>query len=109
MNIEFYNPSGEVKEWIIDYIKDKLMELHHRDKEISRAQVYFKQQTTAENDNKICEIDLTIYGDSLFVHQKATSYEQAARGAITELSEKVDERISKQSEPPDELTSTVDV
>lgn len=109
MNIEFHNPKNDVREWVIGYAKDKLVELHKRDKEISRAQVYFKRKNTAQPDDKVCEIDLTIYGDSLFIHCSANSYEQAVRHAIQELTQKVDEQISKHSEPPDELTSTIDV
>lgn len=109
MNIEFHNPKDVVKEWIIIYIRDKLMELYQRDKEISKAQVYFKEQISSENNNKICEIDLTIYGDSLFIHCKATSYERAARDAIQELTQKIDEQIKKHGEPPDQITSTVEI
>jgi hypothetical protein len=35
MNIEIYNPQNEVKEWIIRYTQDKLMELHRLNKGIS--------------------------------------------------------------------------
>lgn len=107
MKIRFHNP--EVQEWVVSYTCDKLLDLHHRNKEITAAQVYFKQQADPNNDNKVCEIDLTIYGDSLFVHCKAGSYELAARDALQKLAQKVEEQISKHNEPPDELAGTVKV
>lgn len=108
MNIEFHAPHGEVKEWVINYLKEQLMELHRKDKQVSRAQVYFRDQPGGP-EPKVCEIDLSIYGDSLFVHRNAGSYEQAAREVLAELNRKVDEQIRRQSEPPEEITSTVKV
>ena len=109
MNIEFQASQGQVKEWVIDHVREKLMELYHRDKRISRAQVYFREQPDAEGGSKICEIDLSIYGDSLFVRRKAGSFEQASMEVLKELTEKVDEQIRNQGEPPEEITSTVNV
>ncbi|MDP4252260.1 MAG: hypothetical protein Q8918_19350 [Bacteroidota bacterium] len=109
MNIEFQTPSqGLVKEWILKSIRDKLVEFHQRDKEISKATVCFKEQAGLKTGEFVCEILLTIFGDSLFVHRSADSFEQAARLVLTELSEKVD-KIIKQRETPDEITSTVKV
>lgn len=109
MNIEIFNPKDEVKEWLINYTSDKLMELHRQDAAISRALVYFKEEPDSPGEDKICEIELTIYGDSLFIHSKACSFEKAVRDAIQELSLRVDQQLKKHNEPPAELTSTVNV
>ncbi|MDP4261379.1 MAG: HPF/RaiA family ribosome-associated protein [Bacteroidota bacterium] len=108
MNIGFHAPQGEVKEWVIDHVRQKLMDLYHQDKGITKAQVYFREQPDDER-NKICEIELMIYGDPLFVHRKAPSFEQASNEVLAELAEKVDEQIRNQGEPPEEITSTVKV
>ena len=109
MNIEFHEPQGKVKVFVTDYLRDRLIALHRKDKEISRAQVYFRVQPDTSPDDKVCEIDLTIYGDSLFVHRSASSFEHAMRETLEELEKKIDEQLSRQNEPPDELTSTVKV
>lgn len=109
MDMEFHTAVGDVKEWVIDHVKQKLIELHHREKEISRAQVYFREESGEKTGNKICEIDLTIFGSSLFVHRKANSYEQAMHEVLTELTERVEEQVRRQNEPPDEITSSVEV
>lgn len=109
MTIEFHNPADAVPEWIIDDIKKNLVNLHHKDKEISRAQVYFQKQPIAFDGDYICEIDLTIFGSSIMVHRNADSYAQASREVLKELSEQVQQQIQKQHELPDEIVSTVDV
>jgi len=87
----------ELGEKKIDYSEHKnLMELHQKDKNISKAQVYFWQQPKTQNDDKACEIDLTIHGDSLFVYRKAYSYEKAAREVLDELTQKIETKIRTQ-------------
>jgi hypothetical protein len=108
MNIEFHTPHGQVKEWILNSTRDKLLEFHLRDKEISKATVYFKEQAGPDKGEYVCEILLSIFGDSIYVHRSADSFEQAARLVFTELSEKID-NIIKQRETPEVITSTVKV
>lgn len=43
MNISFHFPKGEVSEWLIEYLRQQLLKLHHRDKEITRASAYLKE------------------------------------------------------------------
>ena len=105
MNIEFYTPEGEVREWVINYMKEQLIELHNRNKKISRAEVYFRDQ----NAMKTCEVELSIYGDSISVQRFADKYEKAAREVLKELTAKMDEQDRIKNEPPDEITSTIKV
>ena len=105
MNIEFYTPESQVKEWVINYIKEQLMELHNRNKKISRAEVYFRDQNVV----KICEVELSIYGNSISVQRSADKYENAAREVVKELTAKMEEQAKMRNEPPDEITSTIKV
>ena len=109
MTIEFHSQPGKVKEWVINYVKDKLIEFHQRNNEISKAEVYFKEHINASQGDKVCEIELMIFGDLFFVHRNAESFERASREAIKALTETVEEQIKKQAEPPDVITSTVEV
>ncbi|MFI5195867.1 MAG: hypothetical protein ACHQD8_02140 [Chitinophagales bacterium] len=109
MTIEFHNPADAIPEWIIGDIKKKLTDLHHQDKEISRAQVYFQKQPVAFDGDYVCEIELTIFGSSIMVHRNADSYALASREVLKELSEQVQKQIQKQNELPDEIVSTVDI
>jgi ribosome-associated translation inhibitor RaiA len=109
MTIEFFTPHGEVAEHIILFIKEKLMEFYHRDKEIYGAEVVLKKNAISPVNDHTCEITLSIYGEILMVHRTAENYLQAAREVLEELSLKVDEFLQRQKEPPDQITSTVKV
>ena len=109
MNIEFHTPHHEVKEWIIHYMKEELMHVHRDFKEVSRAEVYFSERINDLIPEKICEVDLSIFGDSIKIKRIAASFDQAARETITEVREKLEQHVKTQNEPPDEITSTVNV
>jgi hypothetical protein len=109
MNIEFQTPHGQVNEWLISFIRDKILEFHHLDKNISKAQVCLSEQAGGETGAKKCEIELTVFGDSIFVHKTAVSYEEAAFEAVNELNARIEEVARKNNEPPDEITSSVKV
>lgn len=82
-------PQGQVKEWIVAFVKEQLVELMHHEQNISKVQVVFKGHTNGGNSLKICEITLTVDGAVIFVHKTAESYEQAARWAIAAIGERV--------------------
>ncbi len=109
MTIEFHTPAREVQEWVIDDIKKKLTEFHHRDKEISRAEVHFRKHPIAFDGDYVCEINLTIFGNSIMVQRSGDSYTQASREVLKELAEIIEDQIQKQKEPPGEIYSSVRV
>ncbi|HVX27215.1 MAG TPA: HPF/RaiA family ribosome-associated protein [Parafilimonas sp.] len=109
MTIEFHAPYHKIKEQVIEHVKKKLLELHHCNKQIVRAEVYFKENAEAKDGAKICEIELTVYGDSLFVRRHANNFKQAAKEAIEALRTEVNKQIKQQTQPPDTVTSTVRV
>ena len=99
----------EMTRIIWKFIKEKLMEFYHRDNEIYGAEVVLKNKPITPGNDHICEITVSIYGELLMVHRSASSYIQAARDVLKELSLKVDEFLQRQKEPPDQITSTVKV
>lgn len=106
MHIEFHTPAGEIKEWLIEHFKEQLVQFHHYEPAISRAQVYFKH---SDQDGKICEVDIPIFGNSIFIHRVSSSYEQAMQEVLQELRLKVKERYESRKELPDEVTSSVEI
>lgn len=109
MNIRIDLPSGKVTEGILIYLKKNLVAFHNRDQEVSGAEVRFKEMDYLACPGRSCDIELIIYGESLFVHREAESFEQAARQAIRDLSKRVDELIREHQDPPLQMTSTVKV
>ena len=109
MNIEFHVPNNEVKEWIIHHLKEELVLLHRDYREVSRAEVYFSDRMSGLIPEKICEVDLSVFGDSIKIKRIADSFDQAAREVIKEMQEKLQQHLKSAHEPPDEITSTVKV
>lgn len=109
MTIEIHAPEGQIKGWVIDYLKEQLTALHRHDPEISRAEVYFREQSSDYQREKVCEINLSVFGSSIQVRRESASWEQAMRNALEEIKKIVAEQIRRQSEPPDEVISTVDI
>jgi hypothetical protein len=105
MNIEFHTHGRMMKEWVIAYVREYLLELSHIYGNISRAQVHFREETTDPSNERVCEIELTIFGISLFVHQRCDSYAQAAKQVLLILGEKIEEILATQNEPEEVLTT----
>ena len=108
MNIEFHLPYGKVNERIIIEVRRELLKLHHDDRDISRAQVYFKSFGKL-NPVQQCIIDLTIYGNNIRVMREANSFQLAAKKCLAYLKEKIDLDLQNKGILPDELTTTVKV
>jgi ribosome-associated translation inhibitor RaiA len=108
MNIEIDIPHNEVKEWLISQVRDKLIELHHMEKSLHRASVHFKLNDKPGSE-KVCEIEVPMFGSSLFIHRAASSFEQASREVLQELSNNIIERHAARNEPPDIITSSVKI
>ena len=109
MTIELNIPHNGVQEHLIQFVQHTLLDFHHRDKDITRAEVNLRRQAGNADTEYVCEITLTLSGDTIMAHRTAADYTQAARDALNTLSEKVDELVKDQKTPPDMITSTVKV
>jgi ribosome-associated translation inhibitor RaiA len=107
MHIEINTGSHKIDEWIIDDIKNKLIHFNNSDKDINNAIVHL--QENENSGNKICEIELFLFAEPIFVHQEAESFIEACRKAIEEITPLVNEEIKSRNQPTDEIVSTVDV
>jgi hypothetical protein len=108
MVIEICTPDKEVNEWIITYVRDAILNLHKQHNEIGRAEVCFRERMKQIVSEKICEIDLSIFKDSVMVTGTGKSFDHAARKAVEELNDTVAKNFKIPSEPPDEIISTVE-
>ena len=83
MTIEFQTPYGKVSETLVNSIRNKLLDLSHIHKNISRAEVLLREDIRAITGvNKVCEINLSIYGANLYVHTRTESFEISAKDGI---------------------------
>lgn len=93
MTIGFFTPHGEVSETVIIYMKEKLMDLYHRNNRIDGAEVVFRNQLLSLGHDHICEVTLSFDNEMLIVHRSAANYKQAAMEVIWELNLKVEEYL----------------
>jgi ribosome-associated translation inhibitor RaiA len=90
MIIEIHAPHSEVNESILKPVKEKVLSFSHCIKDIVKAEIILRDDTAAEpQENKICEIRLTLYGDALFVHRRSGSFGESACLAVEELEKAV--------------------
>jgi glucose/arabinose dehydrogenase len=106
MKIEFSFPQGVVPGHVIDFLKDKLLAYHRDNKEVSDAEVIFRQLPES-NNYFICQVILLLFGETLMVQRGAESYLQAARDVINEIDLRLEEVLKRINEPPQEVATTV--
>jgi putative sigma-54 modulation protein len=110
MIIEIHAPHSEVNESLLKPVKEKVLSFSHLIKDIVKAEIILRDDVAATpQENKICEIRLTLYGDSLFVHRRSGSFNESACAAVDELEKAVQEQARLQLGLPDQITSTVKV
>ncbi|HTQ27110.1 MAG TPA: hypothetical protein VMI35_03245 [Puia sp.] len=107
MKIEFTMLHGEAGEWITDFIRDQLMEMYARDKSLIAARINLKEVADEGPASRVCEIELTAFGEKMFVHRAAESFGNAVRSVLAELRILVDEKVRQGQELPDVIMSTV--
>ena len=110
MIIEIHAPHSEVNESLLRPVKEKVLAFSHLMKDIVKAEIILRDDIAAEpQENKICEIRLTLYGDILFVHRRSANFIDSACLAVAELEKAVLEQARLQQGLPDQITSTVKV
>ncbi len=96
MTIEFQTPYGKVSETLVNSIRNKLLDLSHIHKKISRAEVLLREDIRAITGvNKVCEINLSIYGANLYVHTRTESFEISTKDAVKDLKRLVKQQVQK--------------
>lgn len=106
MNIEIHSPHGQVQEDLIKYVRNRLIEIHHRKYATAMARVYFRKE---EGGDKACDIFLSSYGDPILIHRRAGNYKKAAHEMLKELLKQIDQQRKGQKEPQDLITSALEI
>ncbi|HWI90066.1 MAG TPA: HPF/RaiA family ribosome-associated protein [Flavisolibacter sp.] len=87
MIIEFYAPDGAISESIINYARNGILKLHKEHKNISRADVSFRQKKRQSGLERICEINLFIAGNTITAKGICKNFDHACSKAIDALHE----------------------
>ena len=89
MIIEFYTPDGGVQEPTIKFVRDEILKLHKQYKNISRADVSFRNRITQKNSEKTCEISLFMAGNTITAKAICKSFDNASKKAVAGINENV--------------------
>ena len=110
MTIEIHSPNLKVNEKTINTLKKKILSLSHLGEHVSRAEIFLTENNTAiPKENKTCKIRLSIFGDDLFVSKNEDSFGKAASAGIRALKKGLKKKLELRNEPPEQVTSTVDI
>jgi ribosome-associated translation inhibitor RaiA len=107
--IDVHAPNSDIHESMLTQLKEKVLSFTHNMKDIVKAHVFLREDNPTTTENRICEIKLTLYGDVLFVHRRAASFELAAEQAVCDLEKQVAEQVKLQHDLPDDINSSVRV
>jgi ribosome-associated translation inhibitor RaiA len=106
MTIEFETPYGKVSEKLVGFIKKEIIKLTHKLEHVARVEVTMKEDHLfVPDENKVCQIKLTIFGDNLVAYARSTTFSKAGRDAINDLRRKIHEH----KESVEEVTTTIEV
>ncbi|HET6766427.1 MAG TPA: HPF/RaiA family ribosome-associated protein [Chitinophagaceae bacterium] len=109
MTIEIHSPNLRLNERTLHAIRKKVLNLSHLGEKVSRAEIFLTEDAALAKENKICKIRLSIFGNDLFVSKNADSFGTAATTAIRALKKGLKKKQELRNEPPEEITSTVDI
>ena len=107
MTIEIHSPGVQVEKSLVKKIETKLVKLSHISEKISRSEVYLTREKVLSKKDKACKIRLDIFGDTLFVHKHAETFEKAAMDAIKVLKKLLKQKAELHNEPEPDILTTV--
>jgi len=95
MTIEFQTPYGKVSEKLVGMIRNALLELSHRNKKITRAEVSLMESNLGLEENQVCEIKLNVLGKGLLAHCRTNNFATSAEQAVRDLKKQLNLRRNK--------------
>ena len=84
MKVNFHYVNIDSSDSLTDFINNKLTNLNKKYNSIINAEIHLKKENTIEND-KICEIELSLPGPRVFASSKENNYELAVKNTISDL------------------------
>lgn len=81
-----------VSESLSNFVTNKLNKLGAKYSWIIRAEVLFKQENNPSENNKICEIKLSVPGQNLFAQTNETFFEKAAVATLDSIEKQLKKR-----------------
>jgi putative sigma-54 modulation protein len=92
MTISFQYVKFEESAALSAATRDQLDRLSTKYPWLIRAQVFFKVGNTSEQENAICEIELSAPGPRLFASSKEVHFEAAMKETVSDLDRQLEKR-----------------
>jgi len=109
MIIEINSPILKVSHEAATAMERKVMRLARSGEKISRAEIFLTEENSTVKENKNCKIRLDIFGDTLFAHKTAETFERAAESGIKILKKMLKGNSGQRNVLPDEIITTVNI
>ncbi len=93
MNLTIQSLHFTSKEKLNEFITNKINKLARLSDKIDRVNVCLKLDESATNENKVCEIKLSLPGHELFAKKQSDSFEAATTEAVKALEHQVKKHI----------------
>src|SRR5262245_6414884 len=94
MIIQLQAPKDSVNEWVVNYLSTKLVNLHRKHPQITKAKVYLREPAEQE---KSCTVGLKVNGVSLLVNRSAASFSKACYHVMVEVENKLKQIFKKKN------------
>lgn len=107
MTIEIHSPYLRVEESLLLDMEKEMMLLCNLNKQISRAEISLREEAGITEDNKICEVRLTIFSDTLYSRRGADTFHAAAQAVMEDLRLKVIRQYLHRNDLRDDIVTTV--
>lgn len=95
MNIEVQFVGNKNIDAVEALVREKIDKLGRKYNWITNAAVFFKHEPKDNNQDKICEIRLSVPGPQLFASLNEDTYEKAVHGVIKQIEVQLEKHKSK--------------
>ncbi|MEW6468753.1 MAG: ribosome-associated translation inhibitor RaiA [Bacteroidota bacterium] len=92
MNITIQSPNVTIDEALDAFIRDKVEKLSRFEDRIVAAEVFIKLDHSGTDENRVCEVRLSVPGNDLFAKSTAPGFEQAIAETVDALERQLSKR-----------------
>lgn len=89
MKLTIQTPNFKMKPELNNFITEKVNKLTHFHDRIEAADVCLKLEKSGQDDNKVCEIRLSVPGKDLFAKRQSNTFEEAADKVLDALQQQI--------------------
>ena len=90
MKIILQSPNVKTNKTLEEFVDQQVSKLDRLYQPIIESRVCLKTDAAADNQNKICELQIVIPGNDLFASKRATTFEESVSKAIDAVKHQIE-------------------